>query len=129
MKKNYFTLILILFSTFFSFGQSIGDFQSKAIGPLEWGNATSWETWDGSLWVTTTSYPGQSSGAYEVTIQTGHSISITTNLITQSMGDVTVIGTLILGDGTSTQHDTTLSLIGSAGKLGHQPTTLLLKPL
>ncbi|MGE5944186.1 MAG: LamG-like jellyroll fold domain-containing protein [Flavobacteriales bacterium] len=96
-----------------------GDFRSNGNG--DWTDSGSWETWDGSAWVATAFYPGQNSGNYTVTIQAGNTITISTNFTTQSIGDVIIDGTLILGDGTSSQHETTLTTelirISSTGTL------------
>ena len=99
MKKKYFTLILLLFSTFFIFGQIAGDYQSSSSGT--WSTISSWETFDGTSWVAATEYPGQSTGNNTVTIQSGHIITIATNLTTQNMGDVIVNGTLDLDPGSN----------------------------
>ncbi|MBL4725049.1 MAG: hypothetical protein JKY73_06750, partial [Lutibacter sp.] len=117
MKKNYIVLFFALFSAIYSFGQAVGDFQSNSSG--EWTTLTSWQTWDGSSWGLVSEYPGQSTGTYTVTILAGHTISISTNLTTLAMGELLVDGSLILGDGTSTQHSTTLTTdlitIGNSG--------------
>ena len=59
------------------FADVTGDFRSKGVGPAPWDSASSWEVYNGSTWVNATSYPGQSAGTYSVTIQTGHTITIT----------------------------------------------------
>ena len=119
MKKNYFFIILLFLSALYSFGQNTGDFRSYTSGA--WNSFGSWETWDGISWGPTLSYPGENTGTYNVTILTVHSITIASDFSTFSMGTVIVNGTLILGDGTSNQHNTTLSTtlltIGSTGIL------------
>ena len=106
----------------FGIGQTLGDFRSNNTGPSVWTSSSSWETWDGaSNWIAATEYPGQNTGTYTVTISTGTTITIPTNLSTAAMGSLIINGTLILGDDTSNQHITTLSTklvsINPAGKL------------
>ncbi|WP_157515029.1 hypothetical protein, partial [Gaetbulibacter saemankumensis] len=84
-----------------------GDYRS--VGSGDWTNLSTWEYFDGTNWGNATSYPGEFTGTNNVTIASGDTVSITSNLTTEVMGDFFVEGTLILGDGTSSQHYTTLS--------------------
>ncbi|MBJ6367131.1 HYR domain-containing protein [Snuella sedimenti] len=89
-----------------------GDYKSNGTGGGDWTNRNSWLYYDGSSWATPTAligYPGENAGTNDVTIEAGDTISILSDLSTQTMGDITISGTLILGDGTSSQHTTTLS--------------------
>ena len=121
MKKNYLFIFLLFLSYSFGNSQTIGDFRSNSTGTSAWISSTSWETWNGSTWIATSEYPGQNSGTYTVTILTGKTITISSNLSSVSMGSLIINGTLILGDGTSNQHITTLSTklltINSTGTL------------
>jgi len=101
MKQNYFLSILLLLGSISVFGQNIGDFRSTASG--SWNMVSSWETYTVSGWVAandpsivTPVYPGQNSGSYTITIQSGDIITIDTNLTTQNMGSFIVNGTLTL---------------------------------
>ncbi|MFG6687304.1 hypothetical protein ACGK9U_12020, partial [Mariniflexile sp. HNIBRBA6329] len=74
-----------------------GDFRSTGNG--NWTNSGSWEVFNGAAWLPTLSYPGQNTVGPpypNVTIVSGHNITIATNLNTQLMGTVTVNGTLTL---------------------------------
>lgn len=110
MKKNYLFIFVLFLCYSFGIGQTLGDFRSNNASPSVWTSSSSWETWDGvSNWIAATEYPGQNTGTYTVTIATGTTITIPTNLSTTAMGSLIVNGPLILGDGTSNQHISTLS--------------------
>jgi len=97
MKKKYFLIFILLLSSIYNFGQTNGDYKSKSAGPAIWSDFTSWQILKAGLWVDAISvdgYPGQYAGTYSVIIETGHSITIATNLTTQAMGSVIVNGTL-----------------------------------
>ncbi|MCM2302712.1 MAG: lamin tail domain-containing protein, partial [Flavobacteriaceae bacterium] len=77
--------------------QTHGDYRSVASGPSNWTTLTSWEYYNGSIWITPTSYPGQLAGTNTVTIQMGHNIQIgTNNLNTETIGSVIINGELNL---------------------------------
>lgn len=121
-EKNYLFIFVLFLCYSFGIGQTLGDFRSNNASPSVWTSSSSWETWDGvSNWIAATEYPGQNTGTYTVTIATGTTITIPTNLSTTAMGSLIVNGPLILGDDTSNQHITTLSTklvsINPAGKL------------
>ncbi|WP_278036070.1 HYR domain-containing protein [Flavobacterium nitratireducens] len=99
MKQNYLFLFLLLFSLVNSFGQVDGDFRSKTSG--NWESISSWEIYSGSSWIDATTFPGQISGSYNITITTGNTISITSNMSTLSMGNINIIGTLNLNPSSS----------------------------
>ncbi|WNH12657.1 hypothetical protein [Thalassobellus suaedae] len=91
-----------------------GDFQSSGVGTGDWDDPDSWLTYDSSTtsWVTTTEYPGENAIGPpfpNVTILTGHIITVTSDLSTNDLGEVIIQGTLILGDNSSNQHTTTLN--------------------
>ncbi|HEY6142102.1 MAG TPA: HYR domain-containing protein [Flavobacterium sp.] len=121
MEKNYLFLIALFLSYSFGYCQNIGDFRSSNTGTSVWTLPTSWETWDGSSWISTSSYPGENTGTYTVTISSNTAITIPSDLSTTSMGDLIIYGTLVLGNDTSNQHITTLSTklltINSTGAL------------
>jgi hypothetical protein len=77
MKLTISTIIavcalLCLFSSVL-LSQVAGDYQSKTSG--NWGDATSWQTFDGLVWNDAVSAPTGTSGT--ITIQSGHTITIT----------------------------------------------------
>ena len=115
-------LRILLFSTFFMisnliWAQSIGDFRTvDGGGTLDWSNTSTWEVYNGSDWVTTAEYPGQSTGTPNVTIRTIGSADVTLDVepgyaidsleiqtgasLTMDTGNnLTVIGNILL-DGT-----------------------------
>jgi hypothetical protein len=77
----------------------IGDFRSTATG--NWNTAASWQRWNGTAWIncTTLSSPNQwpnqggtsgSAGTINVTIQSGHTITISTSAASQAINNLTV---------------------------------------
>ena len=81
-------ILLTLFLSFNLFGQPVsGDYQSKATG--NWGDATTWQTFDGSTWNDAGSAPAGTSGT--ITIQNGHVITVA--------APVTINGSLVVVNG------------------------------
>ncbi|RIA09324.1 HYR domain-containing protein [Flavobacteriaceae bacterium MAR_2010_72] len=78
------------------FGQTAGDFRSAGNG--NWTAIGSWETYNGTVWLPATSYPGQNvpPPTPNVEILGVHTITINTNLTTQALNSVTVVGNLVL---------------------------------
>ncbi|HTG65346.1 MAG TPA: hypothetical protein VL859_03115, partial [Flavobacterium sp.] len=101
MKQKYLFTLFLFFSFFSTYSQADGDFQSKATG--NWESASSWEIYNSTTlsWESTLNYPGQANGNYAVTINSGNTITVSTNLVTTSMGDLTVNGTLDLQGGSN----------------------------
>jgi len=58
--------------------QSAEDYRSIASG--NWNDVTKWQTYNGSTWVSASSYPGQNSNAGAVTISTGTQITLTASV-------------------------------------------------
>ena len=58
------------------FGQSTGDYRTKAAGTGLWNTVSSWERYNGSTWVDATLAPNSSDGA--ITVVNGFTINITT---------------------------------------------------
>src|SRR5688572_1406918 len=75
MKKIILILIASIVISFSSSAQSVGDYRS--IGNGNWNDATKWETYNGSSWVSTTTYPGENPGTGKVTIMSETEIKIT----------------------------------------------------
>ncbi|WP_411768944.1 hypothetical protein, partial [Winogradskyella sp. A3E31] len=93
MKKLYFSLILC-FALLQSFAQVNGDYRSTGNG--DWTAAGSWQVRTAGLWLPATTYPGNNAGTYNVYVQTGHTITITTNLTTANFGDLNIDGNVNL---------------------------------
>ena len=92
-SKRMITLILLLFSII-SFGQNIGDYQSKATG--NWNVSTTWETWNGSAWVESGT-PTSTDGL--ISILNGHTVTVTAN-VTVDQVVIEVGGQVTLSGGT-----------------------------
>ena len=68
--------LVVMFMANVSWGVDVtGDFQSKAAGPNNWSAYTSWNRYNGSLWVAAVSGEVPTSTS-AVTIQTGHTMNI-----------------------------------------------------
>ncbi|HET7732437.1 MAG TPA: hypothetical protein VFK73_01265, partial [Paludibacter sp.] len=96
--------------------QAIGDYRSSFDG--NWAAASSWETYNGILWVPATTYPGQVGGNYSVSIQAANTITIPgTGITTNPMGTVTISGKLVLiGDNAKVNYNlNTLMVIVTPG--------------
>jgi len=116
-KILLYTLILLFNITVR--GQSAGDYRSKSTG--NWGDATTWETYNGSAWVDASSAPNSTNGA--ITIQ-GHAITITADVtidqVILNSGSVLTINTgttFTIADGSGTDFNETNSAITVNGTL------------
>jgi hypothetical protein len=87
-------LVLIIGLSTGSWGQTTGDFRSVSTGI--WTNLSTWEYFDGSVWVTPSGtepqgYPGQFNGTETVVIRSGHVVTITSaGISTQPMTMVVI---------------------------------------
>jgi len=99
--KLSLSFLFLFFVVTVGYAQLTGDFRSMANG--NWATANTWQTYNGTAWVTAATYPGQNAGNYSVTIVAGNEVSIpSTGLTTNAMGTVTINGQLTLnGKGTS----------------------------
>src|SRR5690349_11874834 len=75
MKITSFLLVTFLATIFKISAQTAGDYRSIASG--NWNDATKWENYNGSNWVSATSYPGQNAGTGAVTVAAAHEIVLT----------------------------------------------------
>ncbi|HEX5651595.1 MAG TPA: fibronectin type III domain-containing protein, partial [Chitinophagaceae bacterium] len=75
MKKFIFTLLVSTGFCFSISAQSTGDYRSVANG--NWNDLTKWETYNGSSWVSSITYPGQNPGTGKVIITAETEIKIT----------------------------------------------------
>ncbi|MCG2462881.1 hypothetical protein K8352_19110, partial [Flavobacteriaceae bacterium F89] len=72
-------------------GQSTNDYRSNGSG--SWTNISSWQVFNGSTWVSASSYPGQNPGTKAVSIGNGNSITLSSNISNN-------FDSLTIGDGT-----------------------------
>ena len=75
MKKLILILIASIGISFYLSAQSNGDYSSVSSG--NWNDPTKWEIFNGSSWVSTTTYPGQNPGTGLVSITNETEIIIT----------------------------------------------------
>ncbi len=80
-----------------------GDYRSKQNG--NWNTASTWEKYDGSNWADATSAPASADG--EITIQSGHTITVASNatvdqLILNTGGILTINASLNINNGAGT---------------------------
>ncbi|UQD55726.1 T9SS sorting signal type C domain-containing protein [Flavobacterium sp. K5-23] len=122
IKKLLLTVFLVL-SSITVLSQSLGDYRSNTSSGL-WSALSSWQYYNGSFWVAPSGtspqgFPGQFTGTGSVLIQAGNTITIgDTGISTQTMGTVTINGTLILTGKNSSQVEFSLltnSIIVSSG--------------
>jgi hypothetical protein len=93
-------LLILLFVFTLGNAQTTGDYRSNASG--NWTTTSTWQMFNGSAWVTALTYPGQNAGTYSVNIFAGNSVTIpNTGISTNTMGTITIDGTLILNGGSS----------------------------
>ncbi len=75
--------------------QNSGDYRSRISGA--WTTTATWQTFNGLIWVTATTYPGQNTSTASVLIQNGHTITMgTNNVYLNQTGIITVSGQLNL---------------------------------
>src|SRR5678810_1289032 len=75
MKKFISVLIASILISYITFAQYFGDYRS--IGSGNWNDPTKWETYNGTNWITTSTYPGENSGTGAVTIKIFHDLKLT----------------------------------------------------
>ena len=83
-------LVFILCFTIITSSQDVGDFRSVATG--SWTSTSIWQSYNGSSWVSATTYPGQVTGTNNVFIQGGYSVTISSSI-------PNAFNSLIVGDG------------------------------
>ncbi|HSD08697.1 T9SS sorting signal type C domain-containing protein [Flavobacterium sp.] len=110
MKKKL--LLILICTSFFSFGQTIGDYRSTNSG--NWNSLSSWEYYNGKNWITPSAsqgFPGQFNNTHITEIRQGHTISIgDTGITTQPFEELTINGSLLL---TGLNNDATFFTIKS----------------
>jgi hypothetical protein len=90
----FFTMALtIIINTGIS-AQTTGDYRSNA-ATMTWSTAGSWQRYNGTTWVTATAAPSSSDGV--ITIQNGHTVTVTANVTVDQLiinsGGILNIGT------------------------------------
>jgi pectin methylesterase-like acyl-CoA thioesterase len=85
-----FVFLLGLFLSTNLLAATSGDYQSKQTG--NWGDAASWQTFDGTFWNDAVTAPTGASGI--ITIQPGHTITVATAITINSAASVIVNGYL-----------------------------------
>jgi hypothetical protein len=123
MKKTILILIASIRIIFSVSAQSVGDYRS--VGNGNWNDATKWEIYNGSNWVSSNSYPGQNPGTGAVAIMIGTEIKITANvphpvasLFVDSEPDYTVLRGVLTFSSESAVSLTVSGGINIIGKLG-----------
>ncbi|POY34629.1 hypothetical protein C3K47_19320, partial [Solitalea longa] len=118
-KKPFLKLMLLLCFIFLglaTYGQSVGDYQSKGSG--DWNVLATWERWNGTAWVEPTlgqGYPGQYTGTKTVSIQSGNDVKLNVN--PNSFTELKVSGTVSITSGIVYTLITPLITIKSSGTL------------
>src|SRR5688572_19566926 len=104
MKKFISVLIASILISYAVLAQSSGDYRS--VGSGNWNDPTKWETYNGSTWVSTTTYPGQNSGSGSVTIKIFHELKLTAtipnpiaSLFIEQLNDYTAEGVIVSQNG------------------------------
>ena len=85
------------------FAQNVGDYGSIQDG--DWDNSATWGVWNGSIYVTDGTYPGESTGSYDVYIVGGNIVNLDTNI-------PGTFDSLIIGDSDGVEE--TLSIGGTS---------------
>jgi pectin methylesterase-like acyl-CoA thioesterase len=117
MNKSITFSLVALLTFLFSFnliGQVSGDYQSKTPGG-NWGDASSWQTYNGSGWVDAAAAPTIGSGTNTITIQSGHTITVASPITIASGIPVIVNGYLKATAGITATTTTPLSFTFNNG--------------
>lgn len=85
MKLTSFLVFLFLFTKLLS--QSVNDYRSINSG--NWTTVTNWEIFNGTTWIPATTYPGQTTGTNDVSIEGGVTITLSST-IPNSFNSLTV---------------------------------------
>lgn len=94
MKKFFLFLVFIVLSVGFVSGQTpvLNDFQSAGTG--NWNALATWQRYNGTSWVAATVLPGATANNGNVTIQNGHTVTLTA-------APTAAISSITVGTGTS----------------------------
>ncbi|MGE0078449.1 MAG: beta strand repeat-containing protein, partial [Bacteroidales bacterium] len=76
LQRSFFLLVLLMAISVNSFGQTAGDYRTRATG--NWNANTTWQKYNGTAWANCTAgdYPGVSSGAGTVTILNNTNVTL-----------------------------------------------------
>jgi fibronectin-binding autotransporter adhesin len=91
--NNILPLAFMLMLMMSASAQSAGDYRTNK-GNGNWSVSSHWDTYNGTSWVTASTYPGQVAGTGTVTILDGHVYSL-------NISPAFAIGALTVGSGTS----------------------------
>ena len=91
MKLFVFTIITVILGLVDLNAQQIGDYKSVDSG--NWTSVGIWNTYNGTVWIPATYYPGQITGTNDVLIIGGNSVSISSTILN-------TINSVTVGDGT-----------------------------
>ena len=123
LKKHSLFLVLLLVS-FYASAQTTGDYRSNA-NNFNWNTDASWQRWDGDSWETPTAaqgYPGETAAsiAGTVTIQNGHNVTANTDVTTNDLGNLTLLGSATITFSSNTDIDVigTLTMNGTSQIIG-----------
>jgi uncharacterized repeat protein (TIGR01451 family) len=106
--KSFLIFVFLLLSANTLFSQSLGDYRSVNTG--SWTTLTTWQYYNGSAWVSATSYPGQNSGTNDVSIEGGDTVTLSSS-ISNSFNSLTI------GDGTGAGETLTIGATSSLNTL------------
>jgi hypothetical protein len=62
------------------FGQTVGDYRSASTGVWNWNIAANWQIYTGSMWITASDFPGQTTSPNTVTTRPYSTITINENI-------------------------------------------------
>ena len=85
-QVKWFRLRILLLSASLIFignylsAQNVNDYRTNVAALSNWSAAATWQRFDGVTWVAATDYPGQNSGAHDVTIIDGDAIALNISL-------------------------------------------------
>jgi hypothetical protein len=95
MKNQLLIIVLMLCGVAQLIAQTTGDYRSNA-GTFNWTATASWQRWNGTTWVSNPAegYPGQNASgiAGTVTIQNGHTVTANSDVTTNDLGNLTLLG-------------------------------------
>lgn len=120
--------LVIAFTVFLNFSShkeviaaAAGDYRSAGSG--DWNNVTTWQTYNGTSWISAPTAPSLANGA--ITIQSGHTVTITAN-ITIDQVTVSSGGKLTISGGTLTIANGTGSDLGISGTVEKNAGTVII---
>jgi hypothetical protein len=120
-KSTLLLCVVTLLMTYTAMAQTAGDYRSRATG--NWASGTTWERFDGSVWINTPTPPAPSSTDGVITIRTGDSVYINAavtidQVVVNAGGILTISGaTATVANGTGTDLEIAGKVYVSGGTL------------